>query len=201
MAQTPPLVHSQKSQRGVFCRCQILFSHQNALPPLINLPSALHFCYLIEIFCVPALLSHSLDARRFAGLASKGPAGGAGEQGSVPDIEGLTGRARAEAIVKKVYGQELFDREAYSVLEEGTRENPIPILSTEDERIVGISLPDDAEVRWMVLRKNELLYDPDTCNYFALKQVRPIPHRPPPYPPPHAHTNTRRECFKAAQPP
>lgn len=132
----------------------------------------------------------ALLCARFAGLASKGPAGGAGEQGSVPDIEGLTGRARAEAIVKKVYGQELFDREAYSVLEEGTRENPIPILSTEDERIVGISLPDDAEVRWMVLRKNELLYDPDTCNYFALKQVRPIPPRPPP-PPLPMHTQTR----------
>ena len=74
--------------------------------------------------------------------------------------------------MKKVYGEELFDREANSFFEEGTKENPIPILSTEDERIVGISLPDDAEVRWMILRKNELVYDPDTCNFFALKQVR-----------------------------
>ena len=73
---------------------------------------------------------------------------------------------------KRAFGEELFDREASIYHEEGTKENPIPILSTEEERIVGISLPDDAEVRWMVLRKNELLYDPDTCNYFALKQVR-----------------------------
>jgi hypothetical protein len=56
-------------------------------------------------------------------------------------------------------------------LEEGTRENPIPILSTENERIVGISLPDDSEIRWFTLRKGELIYDPDTCNFFALKQV------------------------------
>ena len=73
---------------------------------------------------------------------------------------------------KRAFGEELFDREANAYHEEGTKENPIPILSTEEERIVGISLPDDAEVRWMILRKNELLYDPDTCNYFALKQVR-----------------------------
>lgn len=37
---------------------------------------------------------------------------------------------------------------------------------------MGITLPDDAEVRWMILRKGELAYDPDTSNYFALKQVR-----------------------------
>ena len=200
-----------KSPSVVFCRCQISYSHQKqTTPPLINLPSALNYAALLNS---PAslprypfiLMRAALPCARFAGLASKGPAGGAGEQGSVPDIEALTGRARAEAIVKKVYGQDLFDREAYSVLEEGTRENPIPILSTEDERIVGISLPDDAEVRWMVLRKNELLYDPDTCNYFALKQVRPIP--PLPTPPPHAHTQTRAAAHlaswnvPAAQPP
>lgn len=56
-------------------------------------------------------------------------------------------------------------------MEEGTKENPIPILSTEQERIVGISLPDDSEIRWFTLRKGELIYDPDTANYFALKQV------------------------------
>ena len=37
---------------------------------------------------------------------------------------------------------------------------------------MGVSLPDDSEVRWFILRKGELAYDPDTCNYFALKQVR-----------------------------
>ena len=114
---------------------------------------------------LPAPPSRALPAP--AAFAAKG-----GEQGFIPGIEGLAGRARAEAMVKKVYGEELYDREANAYFEEGTRENPIPILSTEDERIVGVSLPDDAEVRWMILRKNELLYDPDTCNYFALKQVR-----------------------------
>ena len=62
-----------------------------------------------------------------------------------------------------MYGGELFAREAQAFFEEGTRENPIPILSTEAERVVGISLPDEAETRWFTLRKNELIYDPDTC--------------------------------------
>ena len=88
------------------------------------------------------------------------------------DVDGLTGRARREAVFKKVYGEELHDMDAKAFTEEGTRSNPIPILSTEPTRIVGISLPDDAEIRWMELRKGELAYDPDTNNYFALKQVR-----------------------------
>lgn len=32
------------------------------------------------------------------------------EQGHIPDIEGLTGVARREAVVKKVFGEELYDR-------------------------------------------------------------------------------------------
>ena len=72
-------------------------------------------------------------------------------------------QARAEAAFERVYGGELFAREAQTFFEEGTRENPIPILSTEAERVVGISLPDEAETRWFTLRKNELIYDPDTC--------------------------------------
>lgn len=133
------------------------------------------------------------------------------DQGSVPDVEALTGRARAEAMVKKAFDEDLFDRDALQFQEEGTRENPIPILSAQDERIVGISLPvrccvaaeeappfgdtwaplrpsalalrpplpslhrpsqDDAEIRWFTLKKGMLAYDPDTCNFFALKQVR-----------------------------
>jgi hypothetical protein len=57
------------------------------------------------------------------------------------------------------------------VLQEGTRENPIPILSVEDNRIVGISLPDDATIRWFTLRAGEMAYDGNTNNFFALKQV------------------------------
>ncbi len=37
--------------------------------------------------------------------------------------------------------------------------------------MVGVSLPDDSEIRWFTLRVGELVYDPDTCNFFALKQV------------------------------
>ena len=85
--------------------------------------------------------------------------------------DGLTAKARAEAAFSKAYGQDLFNRDATSFFEEGTRENPIPILSTLAERVVGISLPDESEIRWFTLRKGELIYDPDTCNFFALKQV------------------------------
>lgn len=56
-------------------------------------------------------------------------------------------------------------------LQEGTRENPIPILSIEENRIVGVSLPDDATIRWFTLKAGELAYDPNTCNWFALKKV------------------------------
>lgn len=83
--------------------------------------------------------------------------------------------------------------------QEGTRENPIPILSEQDERIVGITLPvrkrnegaslshvayarlraphpplpaqDDSETRWFTMKAGELAYDPSTQNYFALKIV------------------------------
>ena len=47
----------------------------------------------------------------------------------------------------QAYGEELFNRDATAYFEEGTKENPIPILSVEDSRIVGISLPDDPEIR------------------------------------------------------
>lgn len=93
------------------------------------------------------------------------------EQGYVADIDGLTNKARNEAVFEKAYGKDLFNRDAVGYFEEGTRENPIPILSTESERVVGISLPDDSEIRWFTLRLGELCYDPDTCNFFALKQV------------------------------
>jgi hypothetical protein len=41
-----------------------------------------------------------------AAFAIKVPA----EQGHIPDIEGLTGIARKEAMVKRAYGEDLFDR-------------------------------------------------------------------------------------------
>lgn len=63
------------------------------------------------------------------------------EQGNIPDVEGLTGRARQEEVFRRAYGESIFDRDALAYFEEGTRENPIPILSVEDSRVVGISLP------------------------------------------------------------
>ena len=121
------------------------------------------------------------------------------EEGAIPGIEGLAGRARKEAMYKQVrragicfelrvqpasspvhslsfpslqaYGEELYNRDATAFFEEGTKENPIPILSVEDSRIVGVSLPDDPEIRWFTLHKGHLAYDPDTANYFALKKV------------------------------
>lgn len=30
---------------------------------------------------------------------------------------------------------------------------------------------DDSEIRWFNLKAGELAYDPDTCNFFALKRV------------------------------
>ncbi len=58
-------------------------------------------CWRAEI----SFLASSLFLFPPAGLSSKVPA----EQGSVPDIEGLTGVARKEAIMKKVYGVDLYD--------------------------------------------------------------------------------------------
>ena len=36
---------------------------------------------------------------------------------------------------------------------------------------MGVTLPDDATIRWFTLKANELVYDPNTCTWFALKQV------------------------------
>ena len=42
---------------------------------------------------------------------------GSREQGSVPDVEGLAGPARAEAMLKKAFGEDLFDRDATAYVE------------------------------------------------------------------------------------
>lgn len=63
--------------------------------------------------------------------------------------EGLTGIARKEELVHQSVGEEvdIFDRDATAFEEEGTKDNPIVILSNEPSRIVGISLP----VRWITI--------------------------------------------------
>jgi len=71
----------------------------------------------------------------------------------------------------QAYKTEWFDRDAKIYISEGSIANPIPILSVEPERIVGISLPNDSEIRWFTLKQGELCYDPDTANFFALKVV------------------------------
>lgn len=32
-------------------------------------------------------------------------------------------------------------------------------------------MQDDNEIRWFELKAGQLAYDPDTCNFFALKKV------------------------------
>ena len=73
----------------------------------------------------------------------------------------------------QAFKTEWFDRDAKIFVSEGSISNPIPILSVEPERIVGISLPNDSEIRWFTLKEGTLAYDPDTCNFFALKVVSP----------------------------
>lgn len=75
-----------------------------------------------------------------AGFASSAPGGKAG---TVAGTEGLTGVARKEEAFEAAFpgAGDYFDRAGVGAFEEGTRENPIPILSTEAERCVGISLP------------------------------------------------------------
>jgi hypothetical protein len=69
------------------------------------------FCCLLQLNCSVAVLSNGVCLR--AGLATKGT----NEQGYIPDIEGLTGRAREEAMVKRAFGEDLFDRDATLFLE------------------------------------------------------------------------------------
>ena len=54
----------------------------------------------------------------------------------------LSGIARKEEIAKLAHGEDfdLFDRDATAFFDEGTKENPIVILSNEPTRIVGCSL-------------------------------------------------------------
>ncbi len=60
-------------------------------------------------------------------------------EGVIPGPEGVTGVAHKEEVYEAAYGQAFFDRDAPVFHEEGTKENPIPILSVESERAVGIS--------------------------------------------------------------
>lgn len=63
------------------------------------------------------------------------------DEGRLPTPrELLVGKAREEEIFEDTYGISLYDRRAMQFMEEGTLDNPICILSEEDERIVGISL-------------------------------------------------------------
>lgn len=117
---------------------------------LENILASLNCCWCIllhrpnavleVLLLVPSITRTShcfLHVKYDAGFAGKVPA----EQGYIPDVDGLVGRARQEAVVRKAFGEELYDRDAPAFFEEGTRENPIPILSVENERIVGVSLP------------------------------------------------------------
>ncbi len=54
--------------------------------------------------------------------------------------EQAVGKARSEEAYVTAFEQEFFDRDALAVFEEGTKENPIQILSNEHERYVGVSV-------------------------------------------------------------
>lgn len=49
------------------------------------------------------------------------------------------GVSRAEEVYELAYGQKYYDRDALEVFQEGTKENPVMILSNEHERYVGVS--------------------------------------------------------------
>ncbi|CAE7888015.1 unnamed protein product [Symbiodinium sp. KB8] len=94
--------------------------------------------------------------------------------GGIPDErKGLTGKALDEAVYSEKYGQEFYDRDALTFFDEGTKENPICILSEEPDRLVGVSLTDDANIRWFNLTEGEVVRDPITHNYFALRVISP----------------------------
>lgn len=83
------------------------------------------------------------------------------------------GKARAEELAKEVAGDDfdLYDRDAVAYFEEGTKENPIVILSTEESRVVGMSLEDDAFVRFFHLTEGTIWRDPVYNNHFVMKKV------------------------------
>mmetsp|Transcript_22925 Transcript_22925/g.42557 ORF Transcript_22925/g.42557 Transcript_22925/m.42557 type:complete len:145 (-) Transcript_22925:293-727(-) len=94
------------------------------------------------------------------------------DEGHIPtDAEQATGVDRSEEVFTTVFGDEFFDRDAISGLEEGTKENPIMVYSAEPERYVGISLEEDSTIRWFCLKEGELAHDPITMNYFALRVI------------------------------
>lgn len=78
-----------------------------------------------------------------AAYASRAPgASTAGAPGVYPtDLTGTTGVARKEVLMKETYGEEYFDRDAPSFVGTniGTKQNPIPVFSMEDERVVGVT--------------------------------------------------------------
>ena len=94
-------------------------------------------------FC-PRPCAHTPIFAGFAGAAASGA-----KAGTVAGTEGLTGVARKEEAFEAAFpgAGDYFDRAGVGAFEEGTRENPIPILSTEAERCVGISLPVSSTIR------------------------------------------------------
>lgn len=95
------------------------------------------------------------------------------DEGDIPEWrDHATGVERRETVTHDSFGIDYFDRDAIAAVDdEGTEDNPIMILSAEQERIVGISYEDDAVVRWFNLKAGEKVYDPESMNYFALKVV------------------------------
>ena len=79
----------------------------------------------------------------------------------VADDVYFAGIARREEIAKLAAGEDfdLFDRDATAFFEEGTKENPIVILSNEPTRIVGMSLEvHDSAALWVLNLPHFLLF-------------------------------------------
>lgn len=120
-------------------------------------------------------------ARAMSGNSwSKSVTGSAFDDPNVPSSEGVvptfrdqaTGIARAEEVIMDSYGVELFDRDAvFADGDQGTFEEPICILSHTNYRVVGVSFPEDSEVRWFTLFDGYKAFDPISCNFFALRTV------------------------------
>lgn len=111
---------------------------------------------------------------------SQNATGSAYDDPNVPNDEGVigtfrdqaTGIGRAQELIMDSYGMDLFDRDAvYADGDQGTFEEPICILSHTNHRIVGVSFPEDSEVRWFTLFDGYKAFDPVSCNFFALRTV------------------------------
>merc|ERR1712146_487551 len=88
-----------------------------------------------------------------------------------------------EAVYSEKYGQEFYDRDALTFFDEGTKENPICILSEEPDRLVGVSLTDDANIRCSTSRRARSCATPSPTTTSPCASSAPRTSRSPSMPP------------------